>query len=188
MKDGATKKREKAGNSGAYQEEEEAPMPTMMRTLLAVLAALSGCDAGTGGGSSGDGRRERYVGFAEKFGEALKAERYSAAYEMMASSYRRKSDLAAFQGMVKKAREKYGAPTGVAVSVNTLQAEGDGGNGLGFPSDVAPADRRARLLVRMTKGPDAINDCIYEVWINIADESGTDRIVTVEIPGIQYGN
>jgi hypothetical protein len=63
------------------------------------------------------------------------------------------------------------------------EADGPLGEGLDFPEAVAVKDRRARIVVRMQDGPD-MNDTVYEIWLNIIDEGGESRIVTVEIPGI----
>ena len=40
-----------------------------------------------------------------------------------------------------------------------------------------------RLVVILWEGPGESNP-IYEIWLNVIDEGGSDRIVTVEIPGI----
>ena len=152
----------------------------MKRIALAALALLWGC----GSGSSPAGRLEHYRTFATRFGETVKSGNFTAAYEMTGRPLRAKLSAEAFAAVLRQAREKHGAATSVGVSHNTVEADGPVGDDLGFPSEVAAKDRRARMVVRMANGPDPINDCLYEVWINIADEGGQDRIVTVEIPGI----
>jgi hypothetical protein len=54
------------------------------------------------------------------------------------------------------------------------------------PADVEPVLRSAShdWTGLRAKGPDPRNDCIYEIWINVIVEDGQDRIVTVEISGI----
>jgi hypothetical protein len=150
-----------------------------------MMACGIACDrAEEKGGAGAAGREQHYTAFALKFGEALKSENYAAAYEMTSKHYRAAHSLQAFTDLVQQAQKRYGKATHLGAGFNTVEADGPLGEGLGFPKDVPAADRRARLLVRMANGPDAINDCVYEVWLNVIHEGGTDRIVTIEIPGI----
>ncbi len=149
--------------------------------VLVLLVLAPGCDGGAGGGG---GREERYRAFGVKFGEHVKAGDAAAAYQMTSTRYRAGRTAEAFAAFLKEAETKYGRASHVGVGINTVEADGPLGEGLGFPKEFPARDRRARLVVRMAKGPDAINDCLYEVWINVAEEQGEDRIVTVEIPGL----
>ena len=155
----------------------------MKRILTALLLAPAACDGGgqTGGGG---GREDRYNAFAVKFGEAIRSGGAAASYEMTSKSYRAAHTLKEFSAFLQEAEKRYGKATHVGPSINTVKADGPLGENLGFPKDIPVKDRRARMLVRMANGPDAYNDCLYEVWINIIEEDGADRIVTIQIPGI----
>lgn len=147
-----------------------------------AIPAIAGCDAASAPG--GGGREEHYRSLATRFGEHLKSGSYAAAYEMTSKRYRSSHTLEAFTAFIQRAEKKYGKATHVGPSINTVEADGSVGDDLNFPKDLPAKDRRARLVVRMANGPDAIIDCLYQVWINIIDEDGADRIVTIEIPGI----
>jgi hypothetical protein len=130
------------------------------------------------------GRRPRFEAFGRGFGEAILNGDYLAAYAMTSTRhYQGSTDLSAFKDLLEQAREEYGEVTQVGVDFNTLEADGPLGEGLDFPESVRPEDRRARLVGRMQDGSD-VNDTVYEIWINVIDENGQSRIVTVEIPGI----
>jgi hypothetical protein len=103
---------------------------------------------------------------------------------MTSKRYRSAQTLEAFTAFAQDAEKRYGKATHVGSSINTVKADGPLGDGLGFPKDLPVKDRRARLVVRMAKGADVYNDCVYEGWINVIHEDGADRIVTIEIPGI----
>lgn len=154
----------------------------MSRTkpILVACLALAAC----GGSSSEAGRRPRYEAFARRFGQAIVAGDFLAAYAMTSNRhYQDSTDLAAFRDLFDQARGAYGEPTHFIVGFNTLEADGPLGEGLDFPESVKVKDRRARIHVTMQEGPDE-SSAIYEVWLNVIDEDGGDRIVTVEIPGI----
>lgn len=138
---------------------------------------------GCGSDSAPTGREARYRAFATRFGAAPKAGNAPAAYEMTARPLRAKMDAAAFGRLLGEARGKYGAATTIGVSSNTFEADGPLGEGLGFPAGVFVKER-ARMVIRMANGPDPHTECLYEVWINVGVEGGQDRVVTVEIPGI----
>lgn len=155
----------------------------MTRGILLLLAFLAVASCG-GSSSTEAGRRPRYDAFSRRFGQAIVAGDFVAAYAMTSERhYRGSNDLAAFRDLFDRAREEYGEATHFAVSYNTLEADGPLGEDLDFPDAVKVKDRRARLVVTMQEGPDE-SSAIYEVWLNVVDEGDGDRIVTVEIPGI----
>jgi hypothetical protein len=151
------------------------------RLGLASLLLLAAC----GGHSAVEAaRRPHFEAFGKRFGEAVLRGDHLAAYAMTsARHYQQSTDLSAFKDLLDEAREEYGEGTQVGVSFNTLEADGPLGEGLDFPEGVKVKDRRARLVVRLQDGPD-MNDTVYEIWLNVIDEDGQSRIVTVEIPGI----
>jgi hypothetical protein len=153
----------------------------MARVLCVMLLLLAGC----GGESAVEaGRRPHVEAFGRRFGQAILSGDLLAAYSMTSKRhYQTSTDLSAFRELLGQAAEEYGEATQVGVGFNTLEADGPLGEGLDFPEAVAVKDRRARIVVRMQDGPD-MNDTVYEIWLNIIDEGGESRIVTVEIPGI----
>lgn len=152
-----------------------------MRRVVPLLLALLPVAACGGSSSSEAGRLATYEAFGKRFGQALVKGDFVAAYAMTARVYQASNDLSAFRDLFDRAREEYGEASHFTVGYNTLEAEGELGEGLDFPDEVKARDRRARIVVTLTSGSD---DPIFEIWLNIIDENGSDRIVTVEIPGI----
>jgi len=151
-----------------------------MRAMLLLLAVpcLASCDSG----SSESSRQPRYEALAKRFGQAVLKGDFLAAYSMTSRLYQASNDLSAFRDLFDRAREEYGEPTYLEIDFNTLKADGPLGDDLGFPDEVKVKDRRARMVVILLDEADG--DVLYEVWLNVIAEDGGDRIVTVEIPGI----
>jgi len=153
-----------------------------MRRVIPLLLALLAVAACGGNSSSEAGRLATYTAFGQRFGQALLKGDFLAAYAMTGRIYQSANDLSAFRDLFDRAREEYGEASHVTVGYNTLEAEGELGEGLDFPDEVKAKDRRARIVLYLHDGPDG--DVVYEVWLNILSEGGADRICTVEIPGI----
>lgn len=147
--------------------------------LLMVVSCLAACGSDS---SSEAARQPRYEALGRRFGQAILKGDFLAAYAMTSRLYQTSNDLSAFQDLFARAREDYGTPTHLEVDFNTLKADGPLGEGLGFPDEVKVKDRRVRLVVILLDEADG--DVLYEVWLNIIAEDGGDRVVTVEIPGI----
>lgn len=158
-------------------------MPRPLTLVLVVL--LLGCGKEEKSAPQATGATDRsiyYREFSKKFGNQIVRRDFKAAWTMCSVSYRAETTLEAFQQMLESAQTEYGRPIAVSVDENTVHAEGAAGNDLGFPADVAPEDRRARMCVTLGARLDGVTvaggcDC----WINIAVEDGEDRIVTVEL-------
>jgi len=151
----------------------------MRHAALLVLLALASCG---GDSATGAERRPRYEALGQRFGQAILKGDFPAAYSMTSRHYKASNDLAAFRDLFDRAREDYGEAAHLRVDFNTLNADGPLGEDIGFPEDVKVKDRRARLVVILEDAPDG--DVLYEVWLNVIAEDGGDRVVTVEIPGI----
>ncbi len=159
-------------------------MPRQLSLL--VLLFLLGCGReekpAASTGSPGSDRSTLYREFSKRFGNEIVRRDFKRAWGMCSKSYQAEVNLDEFTKLFESAQIEYGRPIAISVDENTVHAEGAAGDDLGFPVDVAPENRRARMCVTLGTNLDGVTvtggcDC----WINIASEDGQDRIVTVEL-------
>ena len=148
---------------------------------LAVAALLLGAGCPGGGSTGSKSTEEKYRAFAQRFGDALMAEKYSQAYAMCSSHLKAKMDVYAFEETHRAARRKWGTPLKVNADVNSVNpAElGEPVYDADFPPEVPKSARRARMCVGLQtdlSSPDIAYDC----WINVVDEGGEDRVASFQ--------